>query len=166
VTERLRRLSDQQSIEACDMVAYSAEELDGIMQPDSATCKIPSESSSRGAGHCRANGAKTEKETMQKIASSGLIALTLAFLTEVDVRAADIVRVGEGPFIAGGGYLIAREKGYFKKLDIEIQPREFQDGALAVPSMIAGEIEITTMTPNAALFNSVANEGSGAHRNT
>ena len=36
-------------------------------------------------------------------------------------RAADVVRVGEGPFITGGGYFIAREKGYFKKLGIEIQ---------------------------------------------
>lgn len=73
-----------------------------------------------------------------------------------NARAADIVRVGEGPFITGGGYIIAREKGYFKKMGIEIQPREFQDGALAVPAMIAGEIEITTMTASAALFNSVA----------
>jgi NitT/TauT family transport system substrate-binding protein len=156
VAERLRRLSDQQSIEACDMVAYSAEELDGVMQPDSATCQNPFREFISRRGALQSQRWQTEKETMQKIASSGLIALTLAFLTEVDVRAADIVRVGEGPFIAGGGYLIAREKGYFKKLDIEIQPREFQDGALAVPSMIAGEIEITTMTPNAALFNSVA----------
>ena len=44
-------------------------------------------------------------------------------------RAADVARVGEGPFITGGGYFIAREKGYFKKLGIEIQAREFQDGA-------------------------------------
>ena len=71
-------------------------------------------------------------------------------------RAADVARVGEGPFITGGGYFIAREKGYFKKLDIDIQPREFQDGSLAVPSMVAGELEFAGMTAAASLFNSVA----------
>ena len=71
-------------------------------------------------------------------------------------RAADVARVGEGPFITGGGYFIAREKGYFKKLNIEIQAREFQDGSLAVPSMVSGELEFAGMTAAASLFNSVA----------
>jgi NitT/TauT family transport system substrate-binding protein len=73
-----------------------------------------------------------------------------------ELRAADVVRVGEGPFITGGGYFIAREKGYFQKLGIEIQPREFQDGSMAVPSMVAGELEFAGMTAAASLFNSVA----------
>jgi NitT/TauT family transport system substrate-binding protein len=92
--------------------------------------------------------------TIVRIALLGLSGIAL--LTPENGRAADTVRVGEGPFIAGGGYIIAREKGYFRKVGIAIQPREFQDGALAVPAMIAGEIELTTMTPNAGLFNSVA----------
>jgi NitT/TauT family transport system substrate-binding protein len=71
-------------------------------------------------------------------------------------RAVDVVRVGDGPFITGGGYFIAREKGYFQKLGIEIQPREFQDGSMSVPSMIAGELEFSGMTAAASLFNSVA----------
>ena len=70
--------------------------------------------------------------------------------------AADVVRVGEGPFITGGGFFIAREKGYFKKLNLEIETKRFEDGAFAVPSMIAGELEFTLMTANASLFNSVA----------
>ena len=28
-------------------------------------------------------------------------------------RAADVVRVADGPFLSGGGYYVAREKGYF-----------------------------------------------------
>jgi len=71
-------------------------------------------------------------------------------------RAAEVVRVGDGPFITGGGYFIAREKGYFRKLGIEIQPREFQDGSMSVPAMIAGELEFSGMTAAASLFNSVA----------
>ena len=43
-----------------------------------------------------------------------------------------------------------------KKLGIEIQPREFQDGSMAVPSMVAGELEFAGMTAAASLFNSVA----------
>ena len=69
--------------------------------------------------------------------------------------AADLVRVGEGPFITGGAFFIAREKGYFKKLNLEIETKRFEDGAFAVPSMIAGELELTLMTANASLFNSV-----------
>jgi NitT/TauT family transport system substrate-binding protein len=71
-------------------------------------------------------------------------------------RAAEVVRVGDGPFITGGGYFNAREKGYFQKLGIEIQPREFQDGSMSVPAMIAGELEFSGMTAAASLFNSVA----------
>src|ERR1700730_8650439 len=71
-------------------------------------------------------------------------------------RAADRIRVGEGPFITGGAFYVAREKGYFAKLGLEIETKTFIDGAMAVPSVIAGELDITFMTPNASLFNSVA----------
>jgi NitT/TauT family transport system substrate-binding protein len=86
-----------------------------------------------------------------------VIACVLAIVTlDSQARGADVVRVGDGPFITGGGYFIAREKGYFKKLGIEIQPREFQDGSMSVPAMIAGELEFSGMTAAASLFNSVA----------
>src|SRR5262249_46248814 len=76
-----------------------------------------------------------------------VIACVLALATLAGQgRAADVVRVGDGPFITGGGYFIAREKGYFQKLGIEIQPREFQDGSMSVPAMIAGELEFSGMT--------------------
>jgi NitT/TauT family transport system substrate-binding protein len=71
-------------------------------------------------------------------------------------QAADRIRVGEGPFITGGAFYIAREKGYFSKLGLEIETKTFIDGAMAVPSMVAGELDVTFMTPNASLFNSVA----------
>lgn len=71
-------------------------------------------------------------------------------------RAADVVRVSDGPFVSGGGYYIAREKGYFEKLGIEIQHRELMDGSLAVPVIVSGELDIAAMTAAAGLFNSVA----------
>jgi NitT/TauT family transport system substrate-binding protein len=70
--------------------------------------------------------------------------------------AADLIRVGDGPFIPGGGFFIAREKGYFEKLDIKIETKRFIDGAMAVPSMIAGELDITNLPAAASMFNSIA----------
>jgi NitT/TauT family transport system substrate-binding protein len=68
----------------------------------------------------------------------------------------DVVRVAEGPFVSAGAFFIARDKGYFKKLGIEIETRKFEDGSLAIPAMIAGEIDISTMPASAGLFNAVA----------
>ena len=84
------------------------------------------------------------------------LCLCAAVLASVPSGAADLVRVGEGPFITGGAFFIAREKGYFKKLNLDIETRRFEDGAFAVPSIIAGELEFTLMTANASLFNSIA----------
>jgi NitT/TauT family transport system substrate-binding protein len=83
-------------------------------------------------------------------------AVGVALVAAADAGAADRVRVGEGPFITGGAFYVARDKGYFQKLGIEIETRQFIDGALAVPSMISGEVDLALMTPNASLFNSVA----------
>ena len=95
--------------------------------------------------------------TMTKIIAA--LAIASAALTTViadTTRAADKIRVGEGPFITGGAFYIARDKGYFQKVGIEIETKPFIDGAMAVPSMVAGELDMTFMTPNASLFNSVA----------
>ncbi len=71
-------------------------------------------------------------------------------------HAADKIRLGEGPFITGGAFYVARDKGYFQKLDLDIEIKTFMDGALSVPSMVAGELDITSVTPSAGLFNSIA----------
>jgi NitT/TauT family transport system substrate-binding protein len=89
-----------------------------------------------------------------KLATMLLVAA--AAMTGRTALADDVVRVGEGPFITGGGYFVAEGKGYFKKLGIDVQPKMFIDGALAVPSLISGELDISFMTANAGLFNSIA----------
>lgn len=92
---------------------------------------------------------------LSKSLFTSIIALSL--LTGVRLAtAADIIRVGEGPFITGGAYYVAQERGYFKKLGLDIQPKMFIDGALAVPSLVSGELDISFMTANAGLFNSIA----------
>jgi NitT/TauT family transport system substrate-binding protein len=82
----------------------------------------------------------------------------VALLCAVSVQASaqDVLRVGEGPFITGGGFLIANEKGYFKKLGLQIETKMFIDGQQAVPALIAGDLDMSFMTANAGLFNSVA----------
>jgi NitT/TauT family transport system substrate-binding protein len=96
------------------------------------------------------------KKITRIVAILGLAVAAIALITPDAVIAADKVRVGEGPFITGGAYFIARDKGYFRKLGIEVETKSFIDGAMAVPAMIAGELDMTFMTPNASLFNSIA----------
>jgi NitT/TauT family transport system substrate-binding protein len=68
----------------------------------------------------------------------------------------DVIRVGYGPFLSGGGLFIAQEKGYFNKMGITVELRRFDDGSLAVPAMIAGELELTNLPAAANLFNGIA----------
>src|SRR5712692_7838008 len=69
--------------------------------------------------------------------------------------AADLIRIGDGPFITGGGFFVARDKGYFQKMGITIETKRYIDGAMAVPSMIAGELDITNLPAADSLFNSI-----------
>jgi NitT/TauT family transport system substrate-binding protein len=85
--------------------------------------------------------------------------LLLAALDASPAAANETIHVGEGPFISGGPYFIARDKGYFAKLGLDVDTRIFMDGALAVPAMVSGELDITLVTMSAGLFNSI---GKGA----
>lgn len=87
---------------------------------------------------------------------AALLVATLSLASASMAQANDVVRVGEGPFITGGGFFVAQAKDYFKKLGITVEPKMFIDGALAVPSLISGELDISFMTANAGLFNSIA----------
>jgi NitT/TauT family transport system substrate-binding protein len=87
-----------------------------------------------------------------------LVALVAFAATVLPAAAQDkrVIRVGEGPFITGGAFYIARDKGYFDKLGVTVDAKMFIDGALAVPSLISGELDISFMTASANLFNSIA----------
>lgn len=73
-----------------------------------------------------------------------------------DAAAKDLIRVEDGPYISGGAFYIARDEGLFDKLGLEIQTRYFNDGALAVPAFVAGELDLGGLTAAASLFNSIA----------
>lgn len=70
------------------------------------------------------------------------------------------IRMGYAPYISGGPYFIAQAKGYFKKLNIEIEPTSHVDGSLSMPALAAGELDITGATLSAGLFNLMA-KGTG-----
>ena len=92
------------------------------------------------------------KQRIVRLITSAALGLALTS----QVLAQDVLRIGEGPFITGGGFLVAKEKGYFKKVGVEVEMKSFIDGQQAVPSLISGELDMTFMTANASLFNSVA----------
>lgn len=94
--------------------------------------------------------------TLKSLIRAAATTLALTFAGVGFARAADVIRVGEGPFITGGGFYVALERGYFKKMNLDIQMKKFNDGALAVPAILSGELDITLMTANASLFNSIA----------
>ncbi len=71
-------------------------------------------------------------------------------------HAADLVRVGDGPLLSGGAFYIARDRGYFKKLNLEVETRRFEDDASALASISAGEIDFALLPVNAGLFNEIA----------
>ncbi len=82
-----------------------------------------------------------------------LVAAPVGFSSEAQ---AQVVRVGEGPFITGGGFYVAQARGYFEKMGLTIETKAYNDGVFAVPSLISGELDIALMTANASLFNSIA----------
>jgi NitT/TauT family transport system substrate-binding protein len=87
---------------------------------------------------------------------AGALAALFCATAFAPARAADLIRVGDGPFITGGPFFIARDKGYFKKMGLKIETKRYIDGSLAVPSLISGELDISNMPAAAALFNSIA----------
>jgi NitT/TauT family transport system substrate-binding protein len=129
-----------------------------IARPDRARQRTLSNGSgSRSKGRKSDSIPFTSKEAAMKVRLSFGIAFAVMCVSPPGAaRAADVVRVADGPFLSGGGYYVAREKGYFTKLGIEIQHREYIDGAMSVPSFVSGELDIGGMTASAGLFNSVA----------
>lgn len=69
------------------------------------------------------------------------------------------VRVGDAPFITAGATWVALERGYFDKVGVKLEFKKFNDGAFIVAPLLAGELDMGSMTPNAGYFNSIARGG-------
>jgi NitT/TauT family transport system substrate-binding protein len=102
----------------------------------------------RGAG-LNARGMRMLKRMLAALLGCLVLGTAPGFANET-------IHVGEGPFISGGPFFIARDRGYFAKVGLDVDARIFNDGALAVPSMVSGELDVTLVTLSAGLFNSIA----------
>ena len=66
---------------------------------------------------------------------------------------------GEGPFVSKGPNMVAFAKGYYKKMGIDLKFKWFFDGALMVAPLLAGELDLCSLTVSAGFFNAVARGG-------
>ncbi len=66
------------------------------------------------------------------------------------------IRIGVVPLISSGPLFIAQARGFWDRMNIEAEYRYFTDGALAVPALVAGELDFTVATCNAGIFNTIA----------
>lgn len=66
------------------------------------------------------------------------------------------IRIGLVRLISSGPIFLAQAKGFFEKVNLDVELKYFADGALAMPSLIAGELDTTATTLNAGVFNAVA----------
>jgi NitT/TauT family transport system substrate-binding protein len=66
------------------------------------------------------------------------------------------IRIGLVPLISSGPIFIAEAQKLFEKVGLDAELKYFADGALAMPALVAGELDVTASTLNAGLFNTVA----------
>jgi len=92
----------------------------------------------------------------QVIATGSAIAAGLAMPSLAKAQAGTKMRVGVVPLISSGPFFIAMAKGLFQKVGLDVEMRTFADGALAIPALVAGELDTTVATINAGLVNAVS----------
>ncbi len=66
------------------------------------------------------------------------------------------IRIGLVPLISSGPIFIAEAQKLFDKVNLDAELKYFADGALAMPALVAGELDVTATTLNAGLFNTVS----------
>lgn len=69
------------------------------------------------------------------------------------------IRIGIVPLISSGPIFLAKEMGLFEKVNLDVEIEYFKDGVLAIPALVAGELDVTVSTLSAGLFNAI---GKGA----
>jgi NitT/TauT family transport system substrate-binding protein len=87
-------------------------------------------------------------------AALGFIAAVPAIARAQEPRAK--IRLGLVRLISSGPIFIAEAKEFFNKVNLDVEFSYFADGALAMPALVAGELDLTASTLNAGVFNTVA----------
>lgn len=90
---------------------------------------------------------------------AGTAALSFSACAPAIVRAQDKtakIRIGLVRLISSGPIFIAEARKFFEKVNLDAELKYFADGALAMPALVAGELDVTATTLNAGLFNTVS----------
>ena len=90
---------------------------------------------------------------------AGTAALSFAASAPAIVRAQEKptkIRIGLVRLISSGPIFIAEARKFFEMVNLDVELQYFSDGALAMPALVAGELDVTATTLNAGLFNTVA----------
>ena len=87
-------------------------------------------------------------------AALGFIATAPAIVRAQEPRAK--IRLGLVRLISSGPIFIAEARKFFDKVNLDVEFSYFADGALAMPALVAGELDLTASTLNAGVFNTVA----------
>lgn len=83
---------------------------------------------------------------------AGAFGATRSFAQEPKTK----IRIGVVPLISSGPIFVAKEMGLFEKVNLDVELVYFKDGVLAIPALVAGELDTTVSTLSAGLFNAVA----------
>src|SRR6185503_18845791 len=88
---------------------------------------------------------------------TGSAAVTFVASAPAIVRAQEKptkIRIGLVRLISSGPIFIAEARKFFEKVNLDAELTYFADGALAMPALVAGELDLTATTLNAGVFNS------------
>lgn len=88
--------------------------------------------------------------------ASGAAAATLVKSRVSKAQAPLKIRIGLIPYISSGPAFVAIAKGLFARVGLDAEFRFFGDGALTIPSLVAGELDVCVAGCNAGLFNAVS----------
>ena len=104
-----------------------------------------------------ANSKRVTRRRFLKAAGAAAVGLPV-LMNPRTLRAAGMkkLRLAEAPFISKGPNMIAFAKGYYKKMGLDCSFKWFFDGGLIIAPLLAGEVDIGSLTPSAGIFNAIA----------
>lgn len=73
-----------------------------------------------------------------------------------DFMAKETLKVGIVPYISSGPTFVALAKGYFDKMNLNVEIQSYADGGLAIVPLAAGELDISVTTCSAGIFNTIS----------
>lgn len=91
------------------------------------------------------------------------LALLLWIWAGAGAQAADKVRLVVLPFLSQAPIFIALEEGHFAREGLEIERVSLQSSYLAIPGLMAGELDAAIPQASAGLFNAIARGGAARY---